>query len=81
MRVAKPIFSILPGTYNNDLSITLSTPTEGATIHYTTDGSMPTISSPVYTAPISITGHGATITIQAFAKKNGISESEVTTGV
>jgi outer membrane protein OmpA-like peptidoglycan-associated protein len=32
----------------------LSTPTPGASIHYTTDGSEPTAASPVYSAPIQV---------------------------
>ena len=42
-------------TFFNQVSVTLSTTTAGATIHYTTNNTDPTTSSPVYTGPITIT--------------------------
>ncbi|UYZ21811.1 chitobiase/beta-hexosaminidase C-terminal domain-containing protein [Mesobacillus jeotgali] len=57
-------------------SVTLSTDTEGATIHYTTDGSEPTASSPVYSAPITV---NADMTIKALAVKEGLTSSKVYT--
>lgn len=47
---------------------------EGATIHYTTDGTNPTAASPVYSEPIRI---DATTTIKAIAVVDGVS-SDVT---
>jgi hypothetical protein len=51
---ATPTFSLAAGSYTGTQSVSLSTSTSGATIHYTTDGSTPTTSSPVYSGPISV---------------------------
>ncbi|MDP4551602.1 cell wall-binding repeat-containing protein [Alkalihalobacillus macyae] len=55
--------SVVEGT-----KVTLATAEEGATIHYTTDGSAPTASSTEYTAPIELTTN---MTIKAVAAKDG----------
>ncbi|MBS7526467.1 CehA/McbA family metallohydrolase [Fusibacter paucivorans] len=61
-------------------AVTLSANKTGAAIYYTLDGTNPTASSTVYTAPIAITGTvGETITLKAFAKASGIADSSVTT--
>ena len=52
--------------------VTLSTATEGAKIHYTTDGSTATVLSPVYTGPIVV---DKTVTISAIATKSGMKTS------
>ena len=54
--------------------MTLSDATSGATIRYTTDGSTPTASSPVYTGPIAVT---QSRTIRAIAMKSGMLNSAV----
>jgi N-acetylneuraminic acid mutarotase len=71
-QAATPSFSLPVGTYSFSQTVTLSDATAGTAIYYTTDGSIPTISSPEYTAPIPIT---ATETIQAIAAANGYSTS------
>ncbi len=55
------------------LSVTLATTTDGAKIYYTTDGTMPTINSTEYTAPISLT---ETTTVRAVAVKAGMVPAE-----
>ena len=55
-RAPRPDFSLPSGHYNGDQIITLSLP-DGVVgeIRYTADGSIPTITSPIYTDPIVIT--------------------------
>ena len=54
LQVTTPAFSPGTGTYTSARTVTISTPTSGATIRYTTDGSPPTASSTLYTAPLAI---------------------------
>jgi len=49
-----PDFSVASGTYTNAQSVSLSDATAGAVIHYTTDGSAATASSPSYSSAISV---------------------------
>jgi hypothetical protein len=64
-------------TYSSDQTVSVITATTGATIYYTLDGSTPTASSTVYTAPISIAGNGTQKTIKAVASKAGMSNSAI----
>jgi 6-phosphogluconolactonase (cycloisomerase 2 family) len=75
-RVVLPSFNPPPGTYNPPRSVTIGS-TPGAVIHYTTDGSTPTSSSPEYKDPIALGGIGTTMTIKAFAEKSGMTDSDV----
>lgn len=70
---SKPITNIAGGSYTSNQSVTLSTTTVGATIHYTTDGSVPTASSTVYSSALSISG---STTLKAIAVKSGMTDSE-----
>ena len=72
--VATPTFTPAEGTYTEAQSVTITCATEGATIHYTTDGSEPTSSSTTYSSAISV---GETTTIKAIAVKDGMTDSEV----
>lgn len=67
-QVAAPAFTPPGGTYSSGPSVALSTPTPGAQIHYTTDGSTPTTSSAVYASPIAV---AANSTVRAIAAAAG----------
>ncbi len=72
--VAAPTFDLKGGCVPAGRSLTITTKTAGAEIHYTTDGSKPTADSPLYTAPIAITGK---MTVKAIAVKAGMDSSTV----
>jgi hypothetical protein len=72
-----PIFSPAPGSYSSAQSVTLSMPTPGGSIRYTTDGSAPSASSKLYSAAISVT---ATQTIKAITVASGYLNSSVSSG-
>jgi Chitobiase/beta-hexosaminidase C-terminal domain len=58
--------------------VSISDPLAGATIYYTTDGSTPTLSSTVYTAPFTLTNPGSA-TINAIAIAPGYALSSLAT--
>lgn len=62
------------GTYYKNQSVTIATSTAGATIYYTTDGSIPNTSSSVYSSAIPVS---STTTIKAYAVKDGYVDSDV----
>jgi len=68
------VFDPAAGTYENIVEVELSSPTEGATIYFTTDGSEPTTASTEYTGAISLT---ETATIRAIAKAADLEASPV----
>ncbi len=51
---AAPTFTAAPGTYAAPFMVSVLDSTPGAVMHYTTDGTMPTAASPVYTGPIGV---------------------------
>src|SRR5207245_172507 len=73
-RVATPAFSPGGGTYTGSVTVSISDATSGATIHYTTDGSTPTTSSPVYGGALTFT---QTTTLKAMAAASGMTNSTV----
>lgn len=73
---ATPIFSPAAGAVESGTTVAISTTTDGATIHYTTDGNDPTTSSATYSTPIEIT---TATTIKAIAVKDGMNNSSVAT--
>ena len=74
--VATPSFSPAGGTFTAPVSVSLTSSTPGATIRYTTDGSLPTTGSQSYSGPFTIS---ATTTVQARAFASGLTPSNVAT--
>ena len=75
LTVAKPTFTPNgASSFTGTQSVTISCTTAGAKIYYTTDGTTPTASSTLYTAPLSLT---ATTTVKAIAVKEGMENSAV----
>ena len=70
--VATPTFTPAAGTYSSTQNVTIECETEGATIHYTTDGSEPTADSPVFSSAITVS---ETTTIKAIAVMDGWNNS------
>ena len=73
-RVAAPEFSIEGGQVTKGTQVALTSATEGATIHYTIDGTEPTSTSTVYSEPIILVFD---VTIKAIAVKEGMADSDV----
>ena len=68
MQLAAPVITV------SNTGLATITAEAGATIHYTTDGSMPTASSPTYSAPVQLAN---TQTIMAIAVKADYVTSDV----
>jgi hypothetical protein len=77
--VATPSISLATGTYTGIQSVTISDATTGSKIYYTTNGTVPTSSSSVYSGAISI---GVSSTVQAIAmlgeSQSGVASSTLT---
>lgn len=52
-RTSAPVFSVNPGFYPSTQTVTITAGT-GASIRYTTDGSIPTLASTLYSGPVSL---------------------------
>ena len=74
-KVDAPTFPVEQKEYTAAQNITISA-VNGATIHYTTDGSTPTNQSATYSEPIALSTRGE-YTIKAIAIKNGFATSDV----
>jgi len=61
-----PVFSVSAGFYSSNRTLTLSTSTPGGVVRYTTNGDIPTTSSPAYSSPITIS-NTKTVRARAFA--------------
>jgi len=73
---ASPVFSLPGGTYPTAQKLTLTDATPGASIYYTTDGTVPTTASKRYVGPIAVTSIGS---ISALATAGGDYPSPVVT--
>jgi hypothetical protein len=72
--VETPVFSLNSGAYAGTQYITISSTTPGATIYYTTDGTVPNAGSNVYTGQITVT---QSTTFKAIAILNGWANSGI----
>ncbi|MCE5323012.1 chitobiase/beta-hexosaminidase C-terminal domain-containing protein [bacterium] len=72
-----PTFDPPAGTYTS-ICVSINCSVPGATIYYTTDGSDPTSSSPVYTDPIQV---NVTTILKAMAAGAGCLDSDIATAV
>jgi len=73
-QVTAPTFSPAAGTYTSAQSVTISDTASGSKIYYTTDGSTPTVKSPMYTGSIQV---AASQTIKAIAAATGYSTTAI----
>ncbi len=76
VNVPPPVFSPGSGSFTSAQTISLSDMAPGVSIYYTSDGTIPTTSSTLYTTPFVV---DATATLQAIAAYSGFPNSSVTT--
>jgi hypothetical protein len=79
--VEPPRASVASGFFDAPFSVALDSPTPGATLYYTLDGSVPTRDSLLYAGPLTIAGTEAraAVTLRVLAVKAGMLPSLVTT--
>lgn len=73
-----PAISPASGAFATPLNVTISDSLMNATIYFTTDGSMPTLSSQIYRGPFQLTQAGQ-VTVRAIAAAGGYSTSTAAT--
>lgn len=72
--VAPPVMGSAKQHFRKELLVPITCATEGARIHYTLDGSLPTDLSPVYSQPLPLS---TSATLRAIAYKPGMYKSEL----
>ena len=77
-QVATPTASPPGGAFLVSQSVSLATPTLGATIRYTVNGAVPDGTSPVYVGPFTVASN---TTVQAIAGKSGMTNSPIMNAV
>jgi GH25 family lysozyme M1 (1,4-beta-N-acetylmuramidase) len=71
-QVATPTISPNGGSYTGSIQVALACTSSDAAIHYTTDGSDPTLDSDIYSTPITLT---SSTLVKAKAMKDGSDDS------
>jgi LysM repeat protein len=71
---ANPAFAPGAETFSGTVAVTITDATPGSTIYYTLDGSTPSVSSAVYSGPITLS---STTTLQAMASAPGYLQSAI----
>ncbi len=74
--VEPPAFSESSRLFTGSLSLSITSPNPAGTVHFTTDGSVPTSSSPPLISPLSITG---STTVKALVSLSGGATSRIIT--
>ncbi len=75
-QVAAPSLSLGDGAYESGETVTMTTTTSGAEVHYTTNGSDPTAGDPIATGPVTLTH---TCTLKARGLRTDWVDSPITT--
>ncbi len=73
-KVRPPVFSLISGIFTTEQRLEMSCPTSDAQIHYTVDGTPPTLDSSLYSRPLKIK---KTVAITARAFKDGWAPSTI----
>jgi hypothetical protein len=73
-----PAIAPATGTYSAPLTVTISDSLGNAVIYVTTDGSAPSLSSPIYRGPFILTQTGQ-VTVRAIVAAGGYNTSAVAT--
>ncbi|MDR3725650.1 MAG: FG-GAP-like repeat-containing protein, partial [Terracidiphilus sp.] len=69
---ASPVFSVPSGVYSTSKLVSITDATSGAKIYFTTDGTLPTLASAVYSGPITVAST-ETITASAISSVTSMS--------
>ncbi len=76
-KTATPTISPSGGVYQNDVTVSISCATSGATIHYTTDNTTPTTGSPEYTGSFKLTSDAVVRALAVANSHRSSSEASV----
>lgn len=78
LKVTTPTISPISASFYSMQNVTISSPTTGSQVYYTTDGNEPLTSSNMYSTPLQIASN---TTIKTIAVKSGWSNSDIATAV